>query len=537
MLKTMTSSHEAASPRISVVRTAVIAILVVGFLVRIWAIDFGLPYPYNIDEPAYTNAAWNLACFGNLDSSLLQPQTYLYTVSLFVLRLVPGGVSCEPTAIASLTLLVGRFISMIMGLASVWLTYRLGQTMFNSYVGAIGGLFLALNFLHVRESHFGTPDMTGVFLVLAAFLAYKHLADAPVVRNYILAALFTALAISARPTFLLLGLPFAYAHFYAQGIFRNPSWQTLRRAVFSRNLFLAGGLLILVLVLLTPQLWLNFQGFRDYWGSFFRLGRLGGFGRFMMSDISAPLFYLQAMNWGSGTLLLAAMAVGGLWAIYRRTFSDVLILSFVAAYAILALSSSVYFARYAIPVLPLLGLLAARIVWEVLSKLQRPALAPLVAILLILQPTLTIIRFDNLLTQTDSRTLAHDWIQSQIPAGTKIAAEIHTPFIEGYDLTVVDIHGSWQTDMETYREQGFQYLIVSSYIRDISMIVPEEEAQKVEFYNNLGNEAELVMEFRPYSGPTAPPYLVDQVLGPLNDLEAFDRPGPTIQIYRLGDSE
>jgi len=41
------------------------------------------------------------------------------------------------------------------------------------------------------------------------------------------------------------------------------------------------------------------------------------------------------------------------------------------------------------------------------------------------------------------------------------------------------------------------------------------------------------MEFKPYIGETAPPFIFDQIYGPATSLSELERPGPIIKIYKL----
>jgi hypothetical protein len=338
------------------------------------------------------------------------------------------------------------------------------------------------------------------------------------------------LAINARLTFGLLLLPFACVHVMPFIKAKDYSFRAVKRLVFDRKVWVSAIIFVIVFVLTSPQLLIAPMEYFRYWRSFFQLGKYGGFGRFVMDRASAPIFYGEATIWAMGLLQTIALALAGLWALRRRRFSDLLILSFLIPYMLVAAKSDVYFARYAIPVTLLGAVLIARFITEILRRRY----VPLAAAILVVQPLVISLQFDRLMLQPDSRTIAHDWILANIPRDAKIVAEFHTPFIDNiYDVTLAEIHGSWQNSLESYIVQDYDYLIVSSFIRDLPMILPEEQERKVRFYQALDQKAELVKEFRPYSGPTAPLYRVDQILAPLNNLSEFDRPGPTIYLYRL----
>jgi hypothetical protein len=505
------------------------AVIIIGLLARVWALGFGLPHWYHMEEPFYTDVAWNLACNHNTDSPLLQPHTLVLALMMSVARFFQPAAVCGGAGPDSP--LLGRLISAAMGTITIWIVYKLGRSLFSMPAGVMGALFLALNFLHVRESHYATPDSTAVLLMTSALWAYVLIAKkGATYGHYALASALTALAIVGRPTAVLLALPFAYAHAYVCFASQRFSLRSLLKAAFSPKVLFSGLILLVTYALVNPQLWVNPVGHLKYWYSFLSLsGRI----QYLSDLLPAPLFYLRAIEWGSGLILALLMVIGLIWAIRHRSFGDVLLLSFIIPYWTLAAFSKVYFARYMIPILPVLGILAARFLWEVLPQSRRLVWATALLLILVIQPVESIVRYDYLLTQTDTRTLAKTWIETHIPRGTKIATEWHTAPIEGYDLTAVGFYGLSEKEVESYRQEGYEYLIVSSFIRDFSMASPAEEVRKRAFYSNLANAAELVRAFKPYAGPTAPPYVMDQSLGPITSLDQFERPGPTIEVYRL----
>jgi NitT/TauT family transport system substrate-binding protein len=65
-------------------------------------------------------------------------------------------------------------------------------------VAAIGALFLAVSFLHVRDSHYATNDVPSVALaVVSVWLALRGYAQ-PRWQTFVLAGLFGGLATSAK---------------------------------------------------------------------------------------------------------------------------------------------------------------------------------------------------------------------------------------------------------------------------------------------------------------------------------------------------
>jgi hypothetical protein len=163
----------------------------------------------------------------------------------------------------------------------------------------------------------------------------------------------------------------------------------------------------------------------------------------------------------------------------------------------------------------------------------------LAAVVLVGAPSLIdTVRFDSLLTRQDTRTLARDWIQTNLPAGALLAvdaAPLGPPLSPDATQNVLDADESALFDLAPaeYRARGVEYLVVSSFTAEVHAIDPAREARRQAFYSALPGEASVIGEFRPYRGDREPPFVYDQIYGPFNALDQFDGPGPSVTIYRL----
>jgi hypothetical protein len=514
-----------------------VSIIAVGFGARIWAIDYGMPYVSHIEEPFYTRTAWSIGCTATFESSLVQIHTYMQAGAIAASRLFNSGVCAAEYPLSMTAVLYGRVINAVLGSLTILVVFAFGRRLFSTPVGILAALFMALNFLHVRESHHGTPDISGTLMILLTAWSYLRLQRGIAPRGwYVLMGALTALAISTRLTAVLLVLPFYVLHLYGGGFFRSRRLLQWLRIALAPHVFyfaLAAGCTYL---LMNPQIWLNLTGFLHYWKDFFTLGQLGGYGRLQVDTLTAPLYYIQALGWGSGLLLLILSGVALVWAVRKHTVADTALLLFAVTYFVVAAISTVYFARYIIPITPFLAILVARFLWEVVQNRKRRFLWLSAALVILLaQPVYTIVRYSYLQTQSDTRLLAEQWMDANLPTDARIAAEWNTWFPENkFNVTIVDFHGLSERTLGDYRAAGYEYLISVSYIREAGMILPEEQAHKTRFYEQLNLKADLIQEFRPYDGDVMPRFYLDQTLGPITDLDQFSRPGPTIRIYRLG---
>src|SRR5262249_8696402 len=65
-------------------------------------------------------------------------------------------------------LIVPRVLSAIAGIVTIWLVYKLADRLFDRLTALTAAFFLAVAFLHVRDSHFGVTDVPMTALVVGA---------------------------------------------------------------------------------------------------------------------------------------------------------------------------------------------------------------------------------------------------------------------------------------------------------------------------------------------------------------------------------
>ena len=138
-----------------------------------------------------------------------------------------------------------------------------------------------------------------------------------------------------------------------------------------------------------------------------------------------------------------------------------------------------HFDRYVIPLVPALAVLAGR---------QR-ALAPLTLALLIV-PLVWAIGDDARLTRTDTRVVAHAWIDSHLPAGATVAAESSTPELEGHPIVGLALPGPGRPfdpdrNVARLRAEGVSYVLVTGAIADRVLAARDHYPREARFYDQL----------------------------------------------------
>ncbi len=541
-----------------------IGVLALAFGLRVWGIGFGLPYPYHPDEPTYVSAALNLGAgiIGRQPnptgfSNILFGEYAGYYLAGRLTGLFSSTAAFEQAyrSDPSVFLLLGRLTSALLGTLTVLVVYWLGTHINRRVVGWLAALFLAVAFLHVRDSHYGVPDIATAFFVSLAVLFCIFASQRHSSKYLALAAAATGFAIATKWSVWPIGFPLLIAFVY------HFWWRSHRMAIpVSRQLLL---MLAVALCFVGGfavggfQLFIKPATYFEYALREARAGEAGGFGLWQIDTVSGWEFYLKTLLYGLDAVLVILGVVGlvrrMVLAVTRRELTSTLLIAFPLVYFVVMGSTQHYFARYALPLIPFMAVGSAEAVivvrdWLVTKNqlLAWITTALLVSVALIL-PLRQSVQHDWLLTQTDTRTIAKDWIEANIPAGAKIAADwpFHTPPLSSaeqpvprssavYDVQYIGGSGLSDHDLAWYRQQGYNYLIASSFIYNIPLVFPKQDADRKAFYASLSQQLVLVKEFAADPGGE-PPFLFDEIYGPAVSLWQRERPGPTIKIYQIAN--
>lgn len=541
-------------------------ILTLALGLRIWGIGFGLPYVYHYDEHFYVNTALKLGA-GVMNNppytptglpNILSGEYAGYYVVGKVLGVFASPQEFEAAYRSDPTVfyLLARLTIAVLSTATVLVLYLLGKTAADPTTGLKAAGLLTVSFLHVRDSHYSVPDIAmPFFVVLAVGLATVGVRHGKRRYTY-LASVAGGLAVAMKWT----GLPVAVAVWWASVCVESEAQKSTIGKLLNQTVVFTILLFALGFALGSPQILINPAPYLNEVLGQYGAGQAGGFEIWQVDTLPGWLFYGKTLLYGVGVVLLALGIAGGL----RRLISvvktgdkmSVLLLSFPLTYYMLMGSTRHYFARYALPLVPFMALFAAEAIvtvwaWGAARRTRLGwCLAALLVVAAIAQPLAQSIRHDLLLTRQDTRTPAKQWIEATIPGGAKIAIDwpVYGPPLSTpervvpysnkvYDVTILRGTGLSDRPVAWYREQGFDYLIASSFIYNIPLVYEDRDAERRAFYASLDQELKLVQEFHPYESDSAPPFTFDEVYGPAVSLWQRERPGPTLKIYEVGHSE
>ena len=333
-----------------------------------------------VDSAAVAAASWTLGSREAVEQALLR----------------------DPRAL----ILLDRGVVASIGAASALLVHRLAAAAFGWGTGIVAGALLAVAYLHVRDSHFGVTDVPLAALVCAALIPALRVASRGLARDYALAGLLTGLAISTKYTGALLLPAIAAADLLGRhGGAARPLHRIALALALAAAGFLAG----------TPFALLAWPEFRD--GVVAQLQAQAG-PDWLGVDLGGGWSqHLRFTLWhGLGAPLLAASLAGVVVALLRAPRPALVLLAFAVPYALVVGRGPLVFARYMIPLVPILCTTAAVAIAAAGARLPRGRLAASLALAaLVAAPSLRdAIAFDRVVSRTDSRVLAARWLAPRV---------------------------------------------------------------------------------------------------------------------------
>lgn len=547
---------------------AVLLIVVVGAaLLRIWGVGFGLPHTYHPDEHQYVDTALQVI-EGQLNPGRFNnPSLYKYALAavdgvwLAVARST-GAVESRTAFLAlaqsdpTSSYLLARLVTAIIGALTAVLVYLLAleagaarnggsRSLDSRRAALVAAVLLAGTYLHARQSHFAVSDVPATALVAAALLFSMRVLRHARPRDYAIAGLLAGLAAATKYSGGLVVVSLVAAHLLAEGA----PVRAMPRRLFDRRLLLAAASFAAAFLLAVPFAVLDWPAFVEDVALLIERGRTGFKGLALSPDVGW-VFYAKTLWWGMGPALLAASLGGIVLALVRHRRADLVLVLFpLVLYAWMG-RQLLMFARFMLPALPVLVVLAAELLVWLCAKLpdrdhlREAALVALTTVVLLV-PVASTLRFDWLLTQPDTRDVAQQWIERNVPEGTKVLVHSNGPELAAidrpepgavvpYELTRMGTTGLSKAPLQHYVDEGYEYFVLSSFSYDRRLLDPAKDQARREFYERLDSEFELVETFAPYaSGADTTPFIFAQVYGPATGLWELRRPGPTIKVYRV----
>jgi hypothetical protein len=573
----------------------------VALALRLYGLRYGLPAVYNPDEVAIMSRALAFAKGDLNPHNFLYPSFYFYVLFAWegltaVLAVTTRAVDSfgafqreffvDPTRV----FVAGRLLSALLGTATVIATGFLGARLPLPIVGPIAALLLAVAPLHVLNSHYVKHDVPVTFLIVLAYLAYDRLWNLPPKggshktgggshktgggshetgdsRGFrlqaegplVIAAAITGAAFSTHYYAIFLAIPLAWSAARGAGGAGEAVKRIAIAAIVSATVFF----LLSPFILVEPATALrDIRANREIVvdRAVEDLGYLGGAARY------GRMLLLDTAGWPAAILAILGVAI----AARRDTARTIWLLAFPVPF-LLFITGTYPASRYLVPVVPFMVLFAAIAVVEIWRHRRFANVGTVLLAIAFVGATLESVNIGGFIRQTDTRTLALEFITSRIPAGSTILSQPYSvplePTAEALREAVarsgreMPLKTRLQIERNPYPSPAYRVLLVGQGLDADKLYVPVAQLggndpiaalkrEHVAFvvlkrYNSpdpatlpflaaLAREGRRIAVFSPYQTESgarlAEPFLHNtdaRIVG------ALERPGPVVEIWQI----
>jgi len=443
-----------------------------------------LEFPKSIDELLSPESSWNphFFAYGNFPLYLLKAAASLLA------NFDPLYLSYEKIN------LVGRAISAIADLGTLILIYLLAKKLFNQTAGLLASFFYAISVFPIQTAHFYAVDTLLTFFIILTLYQLIRFYEKPSIKNSIFCGVFfgfsLATKVSAIP--LVVAVFGAVAVDFALLVLKQPHKPHIwfpHVPRFLKRLILDGVTITIATVftfsILQPYAIIDFQEFLRQTQQQSQMTRDAFAFPYTLQYVGKTPYWYELKNiflWGQGPILAMLSFLGLLYVTLKllktlyssreeqsdesRSFSSrlartIIILIFFWAYFFVVGKFAVGWMRYMLPLYPLLALFAAFFLQRLLSFRANPERSRRVSrgislhALRLVGMTMTIIlivlwplSFMHIYTKPNTRVLATNWINQNIPYGSTIAIE------------------HWDDGLPLFGQQNYRILTLELYNPD-----------------------------------------------------------------------
>ncbi|MEK7060901.1 MAG: glycosyltransferase family 39 protein [Patescibacteria group bacterium] len=490
-----------------------------------------LQFPNTISEFLSPTSSWNphFFAYGNFPLYLLK-----------IVSLIAGNF--DPSfALYDKINIVGRFISGIFDLGTIFFVFLLGKKLFNKKVGILASFFYTISVFPIQASHFYAVDTPLTFFILLTLYQLIRLYEKPSLKNSIFVGMCFGVSlvtkISAIPliTAIIAAIAVDFLLLVAKQPHKPRVWlphipRFLKRFIFDGIAIIIST--VIIFIVLQPYSIIDFPTF---WRQNMEQSQMTHDAftfPYTLQYVGKIPYLYEVKNiflWGQGPILATISFIGILYTFFvilkkkkeRKWAQELVLLIFFLSYFAIVGKFAVGWMRYMLPLYPLLCLFGAVFVSRFL--IPKMYLFPRYLSFLIFNFSFLILlvwplSFMNIYTKPNTRILASQWINQNIPVGSTLAIEHwddSLPLLEQQNykmitLSLYDPDTSAKWDLVNQQLSQTDYIIIASNrlytplmkLTDCKKLpVGRCYAQTAEYYKKLFDGSlgfEKVAEFKSY---------------------------------------
>ncbi len=544
---------------------AILAAVVVGFVLRAWGHRFGLPFLYHEDEAVIVDRALRMPIDGPNPYWFAYPTLALYVQAVVSLAVFAGqwitgsarsyaefAAACalDPTSVYA----AGRLVTAAMGAATIAVVAAAARRLASlesadaTAAAIAAAVLVALDALHVEHSHYITTDVPLALAGAMVILATARIAvvkDGGSWRQYATAGAFVGIAAAIKYPGALFALQIVFVYLQVVDL---RDWRT--RLVDTR-LPVAALASVVAFVACSPFVVLNYRGFlRDFAveAAHMRAGHLG-----FETAGNHYVTLLGGLTDYADTGLVLFFVIGAVAFVFTRDVLGRALVATVVVMFVLAGMSNVLFTRYMLPLIPAAAIVAARgmvATATLAARSSHRARATVVATIVVTTvalPCYLIAHRLRLFTSTDTRTRARVWVDETFAgaARPRFAVEWKSIPTGPRPITDVDVVPV-DYDLDRMVGAGVRYVAISDRMYRRYLKAPGVYGAQIRFYRDLLDRGLVVNVFTPFdsdagqlvSAPDGAPMIVRGAAGrPWEVMPLRSADGPVIQVFDLGPTQ
>ena len=295
-------------------------------------------------------------------------------------------------------------MSALFGSLAILLVFFVGRRLGNDQTGLIAALIAGCSFLFVRDSHYAVNDVAMTFWIFSSFLAAIWAYESKCRWRWIFASALAGIAVAFKYN--------AFPMVVTISVLYWLQWrekETREKPLFLiRDIILFGSISVLAFLLICPFPVIDPSSF---WSGVADQAKKNTAEWTGQKHVWSGFLLLETLFISEGIISLL-LAAAGIFFIFQK--KKWLFVIFPALYLLLILTHPLFFARFAIPILPWIALSAAV---GIVGLQERFHLSKIIYGLLIfacaLEPFTKDLRSNYLLKQEDTRVQCLRWFLSE----------------------------------------------------------------------------------------------------------------------------
>jgi len=307
---------------------------------------------------------------------------------------------------------------------SVLLTFLTAKRAFNKEIAIVAAALMTFSITNVHLSHYALTDVPVLFFSLLALFSIVKIMEKAGWKTYLLVGFLIGLATATKYQALFLVFSLFLAHILSL------EKMNLRKSVFSGKLAIAAPGVFLGFFLGSPFCMLDYKTFIAY---FTRTARVVtnpsyGFASYRVEGALPVYIIKDLLPYSMGILLTVLTVVAVIYALKKHAKIDVLLLGTIFIFVLYIVVSKWSFLkpRHIIHLLPLCFILVGRFLHDMaefyFKKRKNIALA-CVTFLVLVPSFYHVWNFEKNINNKTLEIKAIEWIEANIPAGSKIAMQ------------------------------------------------------------------------------------------------------------------